>query len=61
MDTFDIKVNCKKCGSNNVHICRHLDYTGGLDEAQDYTGDIVLVCQDCYNTELMKLKYEKLW
>lgn len=63
MNQFDVKIKCNKCGSTNVHICKHLDFTGGLDDAQDYTNDIVLVCQnkDCKNKKLIKLKYEILY
>jgi hypothetical protein len=60
MDGFDLNIVCKECGSSDVHICKHIDYTGGLDDATDYTNDIVLVWQskECYNRELIKLQYE---
>ena len=60
MDKFNVQITCKECKSTDVHICNHLDYTGGMDEAVDYTNNIVLVCQnnECRNKELMKLQYE---
>jgi len=61
MDNFEINIKCKKCGSTDIHICKHLDFTG-MDDWQDYTNDIVLVCQNknCRNKELVVLKYEIL-
>lgn len=60
---FNIQITCNKCGSTDVHICKHLDFTGGLNDAQDYTNDIVLVCQNknCMDKELIQLKYEILY
>lgn len=59
MDRFEVKISCKECGSTNVRICKHLDFTGWKDSV-DYTNDIVLVCKNegCYNRELIKLEYE---
>jgi len=63
MKEFTLNTSCKKCGSINVRMCKHIDFTGGLDEASDYTGDIVLICknEDCSNKELLKLEYEILY
>jgi hypothetical protein len=63
MKDFNLILTCKKCGSSNVHICKHIDYTGGLDDVVDYTNDIVLVCknEECYNRELIKLQYEIIY
>lgn len=60
MDNFEIEIICKKCGSTDVHICKHLDFTGELNGAVDYTNNIVLVCQNkkCRNRELIILKYQ---
>lgn len=62
-EKFNIQIKCKKCDSEDIHICKHIDFTGGLDDAQDYTNDIVLVCQnkDCRNKELIHLRYEILY
>jgi hypothetical protein len=59
---FDIQIICNKCGSNNVHICKHLDFTGWEDNQYD-TSNIVLVCQNpnCENKEIIYLKYEILF
>lgn len=61
MKNFDIKIECKECGSTDVHICKHLDYTSGLDDAVDYTNDIILVCQKCRNRELIVLQYQTVY
>jgi hypothetical protein len=56
---FDIQIKCKKCGSTDVHICKHMDFTGWEDNI-DYTNDIALVCkaESCYNREVIKLQYQ---
>lgn len=58
---FTMEITCNKCGSSDIHICRHLDFSG-WDDCTDYTNDIVLVCQNkaCRNKELIVLKYEIL-
>lgn len=63
MQTFELNIKCNKCGFGDVHICKHIDYTGGIDDDQEYSGDIVLVCQnkECRNKELIKLEYEILY
>ena len=61
MDNFKIEIICRKCGGIDVHICSHLDFINGLDDDDtEYTGDIVLVCQNkkCHNRELVKLKHQ---
>lgn len=63
MNKFILNMVCKKCGNSNIRICKHIDFTGGLDEASDYTGDIVLICRDenCSNKELINIEYEILY
>lgn len=63
IENFIMNLKCKQCGSLDVHVCKHIDFTGGLDDAQDYTNNIVLVCQnkECRNKEFVKLKYEILY
>jgi len=58
-ENFEIQIVCKKCGSTDVHMCKHLDFTGWEDSV-DYTNDIALVCQnkDCYSREVIHLEYE---
>lgn len=62
MKRFELNIKCKECGSGDVHICKHLDFTG-MDDWTSYTNDIVLVCQsqDCRNKELINLEYEILY
>ena len=63
LEKFDMELKLKcKCGSENVHIVKQLDFGSGvLDDCYEYTGNIVLICQDCRNKELIKLKYEMVY
>lgn len=53
MKDFAINITCQCCCSNNVHIFKHIDFTG-LGDCPEHTGNIVLVCQECNNKKVIK-------
>lgn len=57
MKNFELIARCALCDSEDVRLCRQLDFTGWEDDVA-ITGNVVLSCQLCKNKELLKLEYE---